>query len=155
MPAWRSSRRQRGCAGYGIADGRQGLEALLELPHPPSAVFVTGSELALGVLGGARRLGPFAQRDLAVVGYTDCDAALLVDAPLTTVAVPARAAGERAMGVMRRLDRHDRPSRGAPSAGIMCTAGERPCACRCRSDRPVSTDWSCRTARTRALEQDP
>jgi LacI family transcriptional regulator len=89
--------------GYALDHGRQALAALMAPRDPPTAAFTAGADLALGVVDAARSRGLRVPDELAVVGYTDIEAARIVQPPLTTVAVPAREAGLRAMETLRRL----------------------------------------------------
>jgi DNA-binding LacI/PurR family transcriptional regulator len=70
---------------FTVDAGRAGLEGLLELPDPPSAVFAAGETLAMGVLHEAKSRGIDVPADLAITGYTDSPAAALVEPPLTMV----------------------------------------------------------------------
>ena len=90
---------------FTVDAGRAGLERLLELPDPPSAVFAAGETLALGVLQEARSRGIDVPADLAITGYTDSPAAALVAPPLTMVSVPAREIGIQAMQTLAELIR--------------------------------------------------
>jgi DNA-binding LacI/PurR family transcriptional regulator len=76
---------------------------LVDDPEPPTAVFAAGAVLALGVLDEARRLGVRVPEDLAVVGYTDVEAATLVQPPITMVSVPTHEIGVRAMTALARI----------------------------------------------------
>jgi DNA-binding LacI/PurR family transcriptional regulator len=88
---------------FSFASGRRGIARLLELPDPPRAVFAVGAGLALAAVDEARNLGVRVPEDLALVGYTDIEAAALVRPPLTMVSVPSREIGIRAMRTLRRL----------------------------------------------------
>jgi len=90
---------------FTVDAGRAGLERLLELPDPPSAVFAAGETLALGVLHEAKSRGIDVPADLAITGYTDSPAAALVEPPLTMVSVPAREIGIQAMQTLAELIR--------------------------------------------------
>lgn len=70
--------------GSGIAAG----EALLALPEPPSAIFATNDDMALGVLTLAHQIGLRVPEDLSVVGFDDTPASLTSWPPLTTVRQP-------------------------------------------------------------------
>lgn len=63
-------------------------ETLLSLPHPPSAIFATNDDMALGVLTLAHRKGIRVPEDLSVVGFDDTPASLTSWPPLTTVRQP-------------------------------------------------------------------
>ncbi|MCP2366258.1 DNA-binding LacI/PurR family transcriptional regulator [Agromyces flavus] len=96
---------------FTIEAGRVGLARLLELPDPPSAVFASGSPLALGAVSEARSRGLRVPDDLAVVGYNDTPMAELVDPPLTVVEVPAYEIGHRAMRLLSDLIDGKKPTR--------------------------------------------
>ena len=61
------------------------MRALLDLPHPPRAVFCANDLIALGALDIARERSLAVPGDVAIAGYDDIDAASLVVPPLTTV----------------------------------------------------------------------
>ncbi len=94
---------------FTLEAGRAGLARLLDSPEPPSAVFAASELLALGVVQEARSRGLHVPRELAIVGYTDSPAALLVDPPLTMVSVPARQAGVEAMRTLQALIDGEKP----------------------------------------------
>jgi len=94
---------------FTVEAGRVGLERLLDLPDPPSAVFAAGETLALGVLQEARSRQIDVPGELAIIGYTDSPAAKLVEPPLTMVSVPAREIGIRAMRTLSVLIRGKKP----------------------------------------------
>jgi LacI family transcriptional regulator len=96
---------------FTVEAGRAALSRLLDLPEPPSAVFATGSDLALGAMHEARSRGLRLPRDLAIVGYTDSPLALLVEPALTVVEVPAREIGLRSMRTLADLIDGRRPRR--------------------------------------------
>ena len=82
------------------------LEALLQLPDPPTAVFVGSDTQAIGVLDTARRHGRRIPEDFGVVGYNDIELAQYLG--LTTVRVPMREMGKQ--GVELLLAEIERPS---------------------------------------------
>jgi DNA-binding LacI/PurR family transcriptional regulator len=90
---------------FTVDAGRAGLERLLELPDPPSAVFAAGETLAMGVLHEAKSREIDVPADLAITGYTDSPAAALVEPPLTMVSVPSREIGIQAMQTLAELIR--------------------------------------------------
>ncbi len=95
---------------FAVEAGRAGTARLLDAPEPPSAVFAAGEEFALGAVQEARARGLHIPRELAIMGYTDSLAAVLVDPPLTMVSVPARQAGVEAMRTLQALIAGSRPS---------------------------------------------
>ena len=84
-------------------DGLEEGLALLDLPEPPTAVFVASDESATGVLEAARSRGLRVPRDLSVVGFDDTQVARLVSPPLTTVRQPLREMGAVALRTALRL----------------------------------------------------
>jgi DNA-binding LacI/PurR family transcriptional regulator len=93
---------------FQAAAGGAALDALLDLPEPPTAVLVGSDTQAMGVLDAARRRGLRVPADLSVVGYNDIDPAQYLD--LTTVRVPTRALGEQGMALLlTALERPETP----------------------------------------------
>jgi len=80
------------------------LEPLLAGAEPPSAVFCTGDQIAIGLLLGATRAGIAVPGQLAIAGVGDSDLAALVTPALTTVAIPRYRMGlEAGRMLLRRL----------------------------------------------------
>lgn len=70
---------------------QSGVEAahhLLSRRNPPTAVFASNDDMALGLLAAAQQLGVQVPEDLSIVGFDDFSAASLVWPPLTTVRQP-------------------------------------------------------------------
>lgn len=55
-----------------VATGYQGLQTLLALPNPPTAIFCTNYDIALGAITAARDTGRHPPEDIAIFGY-DCE----------------------------------------------------------------------------------
>lgn len=55
-----------------VATGYQGLQSLLALPDPPTAIFCTNYDIALGAITAARDTGLHPPGDIAIFGY-DCE----------------------------------------------------------------------------------
>lgn len=84
--------------------GARALEALLNLPDRPTALFAANDEMAVGVLTQAKRRGLNLPADLAVVGFDNIRLARLVTPALTTVNQPRLDAGFRlAHNMLQRL----------------------------------------------------
>ncbi|MBF8289540.1 MAG: gntR-type protein, partial [Chloroflexi bacterium] len=88
--------------GIDLESGRTGARSLLERPDPPSAVFVSGGMLAVGVLQAARRHGLRVPDDLAIAGYGDTGVAEFTHPTLTMVTLPTYDIGVAAMGQLQR-----------------------------------------------------
>jgi LacI family repressor for deo operon, udp, cdd, tsx, nupC, and nupG len=104
----RSSARSRGYeqdliiiqGDFSIRSGAEAADALMQRPVPPTAVFCFNDEMAMGVIGAARRRGLHIPGDLSVVGFDDIRFAECFEPALTTIAQPMRAIGE---GTVRLL----------------------------------------------------
>ena len=86
---------------FSIRSGSDAADDLLGRPAPPpTAIFCFNDEMAMGVIGAARRRGLDIPRDLSVVGFDDIRFAQCIEPPLTTIAQPMREIGE---GTVRLL----------------------------------------------------
>jgi LacI family transcriptional regulator, repressor for deo operon, udp, cdd, tsx, nupC, and nupG len=79
---------------FSIRSGSEAAEVLLDRAEPPTAVFCFNDEMAMGLIGAARRRGLRIPDDLSVVGFDDIRFAECIDPPLTTIAQPMREIGE-------------------------------------------------------------
>ena len=89
--------------------GRLGLAQLLALSEPPTAVYAIDDVLALGALQEARSRGVEVPGEIALAGYSDSPVSMLVEPALTTVSVPSREIGMRAMRTLNTLMSGRRP----------------------------------------------
>jgi LacI family xylobiose transport system transcriptional regulator len=88
---------------FHVDGGRRAAMELLQLQHPPTAIFA-GSDLhALGVIEAARTLGVRVPEDVSVVGYDDVPLAKWASPQLTTVHQPLRKMAEEASRLVLRL----------------------------------------------------
>jgi LacI family transcriptional regulator len=77
------------CQGrFTFESGVEAAHHLLSRSVPPTAVFASNDDMALGVLAAAQRLGIAVPRELSIVGFDDSRAATLVFPALTTVRQP-------------------------------------------------------------------
>ncbi|MCL7454032.1 MAG: substrate-binding domain-containing protein, partial [Anaerolineae bacterium] len=79
------------------------MEALLELPERPTALFAASDVVAIGAMSAIQRAGLRIPQDLAVVGFDDIFLAAYFQPPLTTVRVPAYGLGWTAAEVLINL----------------------------------------------------
>src|SRR5262249_24449312 len=85
---------------FSIESGAAAAERLLGRRDPPTEVFCSKDEMAMGAIETAKPHGLRVPLDLPLVGLDDIRFARCVDPPLTTIAQPMRAIGE---GVVRLL----------------------------------------------------
>jgi DNA-binding LacI/PurR family transcriptional regulator len=83
-----------------LQEGKEAMQRLLSMRHPPTGVFAASDMLALGALAAAREKGFRVPEDISVAGFDDIDFAAFSDPPLTTVRVPASQMGEMAVEVL-------------------------------------------------------
>ena len=85
---------------FDFQSGAEAAETLLDLPHPPSAIFACSDEMAAGVLATAHRRGIAVPRTLSVAGFDDIDLARYVWPSLTTIRQPTRELGYAAADLL-------------------------------------------------------
>ena len=83
--------------------GRVAMSQLLDLPEPPTAVFVASDMVAFGALVAIKQRGLTIPDDVALVGFDDVQLAHYVDPPLTTVQLPAYDLGYWAATLLTQL----------------------------------------------------
>jgi LacI family transcriptional regulator len=81
---------------FTLQSGQEGMAHLLDLPDPPTAVFISSDRMALGGMQEARRRGLRIPEDLAVVGYDDLFVSAHTCPPLTSVRAPIDAISTQA-----------------------------------------------------------
>ncbi|GGJ70665.1 LacI family DNA-binding transcriptional regulator [Deinococcus aquiradiocola] len=80
--------------------GEVAVRALLALPRPPTALFVSGDAMALGAMHVAQDLGLHVPQDLSIVGFDDLPIAAASRPGLTTVRQPLQHMGETAVQML-------------------------------------------------------
>lgn len=103
--------------GFGIGAGEEAIRRLLDLPHPPEAVFAENDYLALGVLQGLAERGIDVPGEMAVVGFDDIPVSALHGVNLTTVRQPKYRTGELAVRML--LDQLEGREEGAQVRKIL------------------------------------
>ncbi|ACQ79086.1 transcriptional regulator, LacI family [Beutenbergia cavernae DSM 12333] len=106
-------------AGWQIGIGAEHATALLSLPEHerPTAFVCARDRVAVGVVLAAARLGLRVPEDVSVVGYDDeSEVAAVMSPPLTTVDLPHRRIGERAMELLLDALAGDAP---LPTADVL------------------------------------
>ena len=80
---------------------------LMELPHPPTAIFAGNDFQALGAIEALRQLGRRIPEEISVCGFDGLTLGRHFPIPLTTIAQPANRIGEEAMRLLLRRIRGD------------------------------------------------
>lgn len=80
--------------------GHAAMRRLLEGERPPTGVFVSNINQAVGALAAAREVGAPVPARLSVVGYDDDDLADYLDPPLTTIRMPLHELGRAAVDAL-------------------------------------------------------
>jgi LacI family transcriptional regulator len=83
---------------YTFESGVECARALLARPEPPTAIFASNDEMALGVIQTAMEMGLAVPRDLSVAGFDDSALATRIRPKLTTIRRPVRAMARLAAG---------------------------------------------------------
>jgi LacI family transcriptional regulator len=113
--------------------------ALLDLPTPPTAIFVCADQMALGAYEALYERGMRVPDDMSIVGFDDLDEARWAIPPLTTVRQPlTEMAGMAARMLLTLIDGEEldtarvelatplvvRASTSAPNSGVHVAAGD-------------------------------
>ncbi|MDE2412044.1 MAG: LacI family DNA-binding transcriptional regulator [Sphingomonadales bacterium] len=78
---------------FDIDSGIRAAEALLDLPHPPTAIFASNDDMALGAIQVAHNRRLSVPGNLAIAGFDDSTASRLAYPALTTVRQPTQLLG--------------------------------------------------------------
>jgi LacI family transcriptional regulator len=98
---------------FSFTSGRECAEAMLSGPRPPTAVFASNDDMALGVISVASRMGLHLPDDLSVAGFDDAPSAEVVWPPLTTVRQPIAEMASAAAQIL--ISRRWRAEDGSPT----------------------------------------
>ncbi|MEU6665481.1 substrate-binding domain-containing protein [Streptomyces sp. NPDC046727] len=96
-------------AGFDETTARLRMHELLDLPEPPTAVFVCSDRLALGVYAALAERELRVPDDMSVVGFDDLPEARWVAPALTTVRQPLAEMAATALRLLVRMMHGDRP----------------------------------------------
>ncbi len=88
--------------------GYQAASVLLDLEHPPTAIFASSDLSAFGAMQAIHQRGLRIPEDISVIGFDDIPQALLVHPKLTTVRQPLEEMGR--MAVRMLLEQIENPS---------------------------------------------
>lgn len=87
---------------FGIDSGAEAAEQLMNLPHPPTALFAVNDNTAIGALSTLARRGLTVPGDVSLVGYNDIPIVSRLPIPLTTVRVPFDQIASSALELLTR-----------------------------------------------------
>jgi LacI family transcriptional regulator len=87
-------------------DGYAGASALLNLIHPPTAIFASNDVMAMGVMDAVRNRGFRVPDDISIYGFDDIPQASMVRPGLTTVNQPLEKMGRVATQMLLDLFRN-------------------------------------------------
>ncbi|WP_270182702.1 LacI family DNA-binding transcriptional regulator [Alkalihalobacillus sp. CinArs1] len=85
---------------FSIKEGSEAMSKLLDLPDPPTAVFVAGDHMAIGAMELAKSRGVRIPEDVSIVGYDDIEMASYVTPKLTTIRQDTDVLGVRAAQIL-------------------------------------------------------
>ncbi len=85
---------------FDVESGAQAARTLLELPHPPTAIFAANDDMALGALQVAHARHLSIPGDIAIAGFDDSPASRLAYPALTTVRQPTELLGAAAAAML-------------------------------------------------------
>jgi LacI family transcriptional regulator len=96
--------------------GQTAMEALLDLPEPPTAVFAASDLMAIGAIRTAQARGVRVPDELSIVGFDDIQLAPLMHPALTTIRQDKTGLGFAAADALVRMV--ERPGAGAPATAL-------------------------------------
>lgn len=103
--------------------GYEHTRALMDLPDPPTAIYVANDMMAVGAYDALKERGLRIPQDVSIVGYDDREIAQFMRPPLTTVILPHYEMGVQAAETL--IDGHIRPAGRQPQIKVECTLVDR------------------------------
>ena len=88
---------------YSRRSARTGTEKLLELPEPPTAIFVASDDMAMEVITVIMERGLKVPNDISVIGFDDNPAALYGPVGLTTIKQPLFQMAEESVKTLNQI----------------------------------------------------
>lgn len=85
---------------FSVKSGYETMLKLLALEAPPSAVFATNDEMAVGAIKAIKQKGLSVPKDISVIGFDDIPLCELIETELTTIVQPKYDMGYQAMRMM-------------------------------------------------------
>ena len=109
--------------GFTVPEGQEAMRDLLGQSPPPTAVFGTADELAVGAIQAIQEAGLSVPEDVSVVGINDLAMAQTCRPPLTTLRIFRREMGHAA--VQRLLELVRNPRQRPRRIDVICELVER------------------------------
>lgn len=95
---------------WSLESGYQAFSALLRLPFPPTAIFFSNDQMAIGAIKASHDLGIRIPEDVSITGYDDIQYASFLTPPLTTVRQDIGAAGVKVADlILEQVERKAEP----------------------------------------------
>jgi LacI family transcriptional regulator len=104
---------------YSFRSGKNGARKILDAASPPTAIFASDDDMAVGAIHYAHEQGIAVPDDLSIVGFDDVRIARSVYPSLTTVRQPIKTMGFEAAQMLFSALRDEQPSNVRPSATIL------------------------------------
>jgi LacI family transcriptional regulator, galactose operon repressor len=117
--------------GFTVPEGQEATAGLLDRSPPPTAIFGTSDELAVGAIQAVRDAGLSVPRDVSVVGVNDLPMAATCRPRLTTLRIFRNEMGHAA--VQRLLELIRNPRQRPRRIDVLCELVERESVARARS----------------------
>ena len=90
-------------ADYSRGSARSGIETLLDLDTPPTAVFIASDSMALEAMNVIYERGMSVPKDISIIGFDDNPSGLYGKVDLTTVRQPLAAMAQESVKELRRI----------------------------------------------------
>lgn len=103
--------------------GYEHTRTLMDLPDPPTALYVANDMMAVGAYDALKERGLRIPQDVSIVGYDDREIAQFMRPPLTTVILPHYEMGVQAAETL--IDGLIRPAGRQPQIKVECTLVDR------------------------------
>lgn len=81
---------------FTASSGYAAAKSLMDLENPPTAIFCSNDEMAIGAMKAVQDMGLRVPYDVSIIGFDDISKASIVDPPLTTIRQPLLEMGENA-----------------------------------------------------------
>jgi LacI family transcriptional regulator len=95
---------------YDMQSGYEGMKALLRLKQPPTAVFCSNDDMAIGAMNAAFESGLNVPNDISIIGFDDIELAKYTTPSLTTVKRPiekiSMTGAEAVLSLMNKDDKN-------------------------------------------------